>query len=416
MGKQNTIHNLFEAEEIKALKLFLTFFYLFLFSVDFLYYYAFPYYGSVEQAGLPSGGLGFWFYSIFIPILFLSLYLVKKRGNVLSIKYIYLFSYLIIDFTNLCLIYSETKNTFHSGNAAELVFILFSPLFINKKFFWLALTGIITKYAAIGLIFQFEEVFLPIGLSSLLSILSYILLTRFQSNLKAQLKVNNELRQSEQLAIVGQLATSITHEVRNPLTSLKGLTQLQKEKHPQDSEYYNIMMNELERINSILDDLMAIGVPKKMTYEKNNIQELIEYVGSIIDHNGMEQKVTVNRDIEEDLPEIECNSQQIKQVLINIFKNGMEAMPEGGNLVIKAESWKDNTIKITVTDEGNGISKENHELLGTPFHTTKSDGTGLGLMVSFKIIEEHHGQILYDSEEGQGTTVTILLPVEQNNR
>ncbi|MRH43429.1 two-component sensor histidine kinase [Aquibacillus halophilus] len=411
MGKQNN-HNLLLKEEFKGLKLFLTLFYLFFIGFDLIYYYVFPYYNN-EQIGLPSEGLGFWYHLIFIPIFFVSFYFIKQRGNVYTVKYLYLFSYIFIDLINNFLIYYGTNNDFNTGNAVELVFILFSPLFINKRFFWFVLFGVIGKYIVVGLALNSLIVLSPIGLYSLLSILSYILLTRFQSNLKAQLKVNNELRQSEQLAIVGQLATSITHEVRNPLTSLKGLTQLQKEKHPQDSKYYNIMMNELERINSILDDLMAIGVPKKMTYEKNNIQELIEYVSSIINHNGMEQTVSVTKEIENGLPEIECNSQQIKQVLINIFKNGMEAMPEGGKLVIKAESWKDNTIKITVTDEGNGISKENHELLGTPFHTTKSDGTGLGLMVSFKIIEEHHGQIQYDSEEGQGTTVTILLPVYQ---
>ncbi|WP_226035264.1 ATP-binding protein [Aquibacillus saliphilus] len=415
MNKKTNHNLLLEMEEIKGLKLFLTLFYLFLIGYDFIYFYVFPYYTN-QEIGLPAGGLDYWYHLLFVPILFISFNLIK-RGKVHTVKYLYLFSYIVVDLINIFLIYYGTDINFATGNAAELVFIFFSSLFINKKFFWVTLTGIVSKYVAIGVVlFRFENVIEPISLYGLLAIISYILLTRFSSNLNAHLKVNDELRQAEQLATVGQIATSITHEIRNPLTSLKGLTQLQMEKHPEDIEYYQIMTHELERINSILDDLLVIGRPKQMVFEMNNLQELIEYVGSIMDYNRVEQAVEIFTEVEGNLPEVECNSTQIKQVLINIFKNGIEAMPAGGNLFVKVEKQKDDYIKITVTDEGDGISKENLELIGNPFHTTKSGGTGLGLMVSFKVIEEHRGEIYYDSEQEKGTTVTILLPIYQKRR
>ncbi|MDL4843234.1 ATP-binding protein [Aquibacillus rhizosphaerae] len=410
---KNISHNLLmEGEEIKGLKLFLPLFYLFFIGFDLIYYYIFPYFNN-EQLGFSDKGLGFWYHSLLLPILFLSLYLIKNRVRVYIVKYLHLISFIIVDCINNFLIYYGTNSDFNNGNAVELVFILFSPLFINKKYFWFTVVGIIGKYVASGIVFQSLTVLTAIGLYSLLSILTYILLTRFCSNLASRLKLNDELRRSEQLATVGQLATSITHEIRNPLTSLKGLTQLQKKKYPEDNEYYRIMSNELERINSILDDLIVIGRPS-MDYAKNNLQELIEYVIAIMNHhNGMEHPVAIIKELEEDLPEIECNAQHLKQVFINIIKNGMEAMPTGGKLFVKVKRLDDNYVQITVRDEGDGISKENLELLGDPFHTTKSEGTGLGLMVSFKIIEEHHGEIKYDSDEGKGTTVTIILPVHQ---
>ncbi|WP_407271010.1 ATP-binding protein [Radiobacillus sp. PE A8.2] len=409
MSKQ-TINNLLQDEEVKGLKLFLTIFYLFLIGFDLMYNYAAPLAYNVPKE-ITTGGFGIWFYIIFIPLLIPTFYLIKTE-KVYAVKYVYLFSFIVIDIINNFLIYYGTTNIFATGSAVELVFIFFSSLFINKRYFYYTLVGIIGKYIIIGLLFQYLEVLLPIVLYSFLAILSYIYLTRFYSNLEARLKIKEELQQSEQLAIVGQLATSITHEVRNPLTSLKGLTQLQKEKYPED-QYFQIMTDEIERISSILDDLLVIGRPKDTVFVKNDIHEMINYVVEILNHNGTQDTITINNEIDKDIPEVECNSQQIKQVLINIIKNGMEAMPDGGKITIKVESLQSDKIKITITDEGYGIPEAHLELLGNPFHTTKSGGTGLGLMVSFKIIKEHNGEIQFQSEEGKGTTVSLTMPVYQ---
>ncbi|WP_407270319.1 ATP-binding protein [Radiobacillus sp. PE A8.2] len=411
--RKERVFQLLATEEIKGLKLFLSIFYLFLIAFDVIYYYVAPLvYG--EQQDLIFRGLGYWYYILFLCLVPISIVIIKK-GKVFAVKYIFLFGYIAIDLFNNFIIYSGTQNSFASGNGVELVFILFSILFINKRFFFYTLIGIISKYVVLGLVFQYMEVLLPIVLYSLLALLAYILLNRFYSNLQARLKLSEELQKSEQLAIVGQIATSITHEVRNPLTSLKGFTQLQKDKYPEETTYFKIMTEEIDRISAILNDLLVIGRPKEKVFERSDIKELIDYVESIMKHNHTENKVVITKEIDNDLPMIECNAHQIKQVFINIIKNGIEAMSQGGTLVIKAEHHMDNQIKITVTDEGEGISKENLNLLGNAFHTTKQDGTGLGLMASFKIMEEHQGHMEFTSEEGIGTTVTILLPVVEGN-
>jgi signal transduction histidine kinase len=265
----------------------------------------------------------------------------------------------------------------------------------------------------LGLILNAVQVILPIVAYGVVAVISLIFLSRFQSNLNTRLMLNDQLRHQEKLAAVGRFATSISHEVRNPLASLKGFTQLQHEKHPEDSEYYTIMTNEIERISSLLDDLLVIGKPKGMNFENYDLKEITEYVLKVLESDAKSQDVSFVVKSDEGLPRIDCDAKHLKQVLINLIKNGMEAMPAGGQITIKAEMAEADTVLLTIMDEGQGISEKDLEQLGTPFHTTKSDGTGLGLMVSFKIIEEHRGTIHYESVEGQGTTVTIKLPVTQ---
>ncbi|WP_421384015.1 ATP-binding protein [Bacillus salacetis] len=398
-------------EEVKTLKLFLSLFYFLLIAYDLFYYYGFRYYEN-KQMGLPADGLGFWFHIILILFLPISIFLAKK-GRVYSIKYLYLFGFIFIDIINSLMIYLGTDLEFSSGHAVEIIFILFSPIFINKRFFWFTSLGMIIKYALLGLILGAFQVILPIVLYGIVSVVSYIFLSRFHSNLETRLKLNDELRHTEKLAAVGRFATSISHEVRNPLASLKGFTQLQHEKHPEDSEYYTIMINEIERISSLLDDLLVIGKPKGMNFENHDLKEIIHYVLKVLDSDAKNQSVSFTVKTGADLPGIECDAKHLKQVLINLIKNGMEAMPSGGQIIIKTEMADSGTILLTIKDEGQGIAEKDLEQLGTPFHTTKSDGTGLGLMVSFKIIEEHHGTIQYDSVEGTGTTVSIELPITQ---
>ena len=139
MNKQsvNVLH--LDREEIKALKLFLTLFYIFLVVYDVFYYYLLPYFNDKKEFGLPSGGLGFWYHAVFFLFLPLSIFLVRA-GKLYSVKYFYLFGFIFIDLINNILIYFGEDKDFAIGNAVELIFILFSPLFINKRFFrWTAL-------------------------------------------------------------------------------------------------------------------------------------------------------------------------------------------------------------------------------------------------------------------------------------
>ncbi|WP_332697841.1 ATP-binding protein [Halalkalibacter lacteus] len=222
-------------------------------------------------------------------------------------------------------------------------------------------------------------------------------------------KRNEEaLRRTERLNTVGEFAAGIAHEIRNPLTSLKGLLQLIKNGKIKE-EYKDIMESELDRIESILNEFLILSKPHLTQYNKKDIHVLFKQILPLF-----ETQVTYNNiqlvtefDLEELL--INCNENQLKQVFINFIKNAMEAMSNGG--IIKIECKKEhNELCIRFIDEGSGISKENLKRLGEPFFTTKENGTGLGLMISYKIIEEHGGTIQVESQLGIGSTFKIKLP------
>lgn len=217
------------------------------------------------------------------------------------------------------------------------------------------------------------------------------------------------LRKSEKLAVVGQLAAGVAHEIRNPLTSLKGFIQLLKEGKCNET-YFDIIEAELERLNEIVDEFLLLGKPNPTKKTYNHISEMLQHVVKLLEGQALLHHVTVQCFVAEQLPPLYCDENQLKQVFINIIKNAIEAMPNGGILRIEARQRLD-SIFICITDEGCGIPKERMATLGEPFYSTKEKGTGLGLMVSFKIVEAHGGEMKIHSEEGKGTTVCLRFPI-----
>ncbi|MFX3624453.1 MAG: ATP-binding protein [Ectobacillus sp.] len=396
-------------EEIKAIKLFLWLFYIIFFVYDIFYYFIYPQIGDVQR-GFPTNGLGYWLYIFLLLLLPLAIYFLKK-GRPYIVKYIYFISYVCIDIINNFMIYWGTAKQFSSGNIVEMFIILFSPIFVNKRYFLLVSIGLITKYILFGISFKSTLVIVPTVLLFVFSIVSFLLLNRFRSYMSAITKMFEETKQTEKLAIIGQMATAIGHEIRNPLTALKGFTQLQQEKYPEDRDYYNIMISEIERIHSIVSELMVLGKPKSREHKLHDIKEILQYVISIVQQQANEQGVIIHLDVSEGLPKLECDEGQMKQVFINVVKNAIESMPYGGNIFIRSYvPEQHNYIAISIQDEGDGIAQEEIDKLGQPFYTTKTKGTGLGLMVTNKIIEEHHGTFNIKSKIGVGTKVEIILP------
>jgi signal transduction histidine kinase len=262
-----------------------------------------------------------------------------------------------------------------------------------------------------GVVLHDSFVLLAIVIFTVLAAISYMFLSRFLSYINTMDKVNEDLRQKEKLALVGQLATSIGHEIRNPLAALKGFTQLQHEKYPEDREFFKIMENEIERINVIVNDLMFLGTPKTLTLLKHDIKEIIEYVVKILNPIAQYNNVNIKMNIN-DLPLITSDQNQLKQVFINLIKNAIEAMPLGGDICISAKINGSESIVILIEDEGQGIEEEKLTKIGQPFFTTKEDGNGLGLLVTFNIIEKHNGKINFKSILGKGTVVEIILPID----
>lgn len=173
----------------------------------------------------------------------------------------------------------------------------------------------------------------------------------------------------------------------------------------------NIILDEIERVNMIVEDFMVLAKPKAVELEEKNVVPVIKDVVSLLEFEARKKKVRLSFDCNHEIIQIECDENRLKQVFLNFIKNGMEAMPNGGELHVKT-MIHDNNVQISIQDTGVGISKEKLKKLGEPFYTTKKNGNGLGLMVSFKIIESHNGKVFVESEPNKGTTFNILLPAK----
>ena len=226
-------------------------------------------------------------------------------------------------------------------------------------------------------------------------------------------KTEEVLHRQDKLAAVGQLAAGVAHEIRNPLTSMKGYAEFLTldEKDPERLEFMNIILDEIERVNMIVEDFMVLAKPKAVELEEKNVVPVIKDVVSLLEFEARKKKVRLSFDCNHEIIQIECDENRLKQVFLNFIKNGMEAMPNGGELHVKT-MIHDNNVQISIQDTGVGISKEKLKKLGEPFYTTKKNGNGLGLMVSFKIIESHNGKVFVESEPNKGTTFNILLPAK----
>lgn len=394
-------------EEVKAVKFFLWTFYIILFLYDLAYYFILPYYNGL-RIGFPDGGMGFIMHFLLLLLLPVSIYLIRK-GSPERIKYIYIFSFMLLDIINNAMIFWDNDKEFTGGHILEIYFILFSPIFVNKRFFLVTSIGFTVKYLLDGILFHSNNVLFPIALIIFISSITWVLLSRFQSYITAITSIHEDLRQKEKLAVIGQMATAIAHEIKNPLSSLKGFTQLQQEKDKEDDHYYPIMLSEIDRINSIVTNLLILGKPNTGAKNKKNIKDIIEYVLIMIEPHADRMNVNIENDLA-NCPGIMCDENQLKQVFINLIKNAMESMPDGGVVKINSELIGEYAT-VTIQDEGCGIGPDQLQKLGEPFYTTKENGNGLGLMVTKKIIEEHNGIFDIKSELNKGTSVTVKLPV-----
>ncbi|ALS23937.1 MULTISPECIES: PAS domain S-box protein [Paenibacillus] len=228
-------------------------------------------------------------------------------------------------------------------------------------------------------------------------------------------KAQELLQNSEKLSLVGQLAAGIAHELRNPLTAVKGFIQLLKSGAADKQQYYDIISSEINRIEQILGEMLILAKPRAVQYLPVDIHRLLEHVTTLVESQAIMNSIEIVKECEQSLPFIDGDENQLKQVFINVMKNAVEAMPHGGIITVRANKLEEDRIVVRVIDQGSGIPADQLERIGHPFFTTKEHGTGLGMMVSFQIIERHGGHVSISSEVGKGTTVEIVLPVFANN-
>ncbi|MGO4540797.1 ATP-binding protein, partial [Paenibacillus sp. 2TAB19] len=228
-----------------------------------------------------------------------------------------------------------------------------------------------------------------------------------------QLEVfNNELQRSEKMEMISQLAASVAHEVRNPLQVTRGFLQLigEKSTNQKDKSYMSLAIEELDRAAEIITDFLTFAKPQaEQTNVLNLANELYQIEGILVPLATM-QGGTIRTEIDQELY-VKGNSSKFKQALINIIKNSIEALGEEGKIVISAEkNERTKEIIIKIRDNGEGINEEDLIRLGEPYYSKKTKGTGLGLMVTFRIIDLMKGRLQYFSEKGIGTEVVIHLP------
>lgn len=223
-------------------------------------------------------------------------------------------------------------------------------------------------------------------------------------------KKNEELLiNSEKLYVAGQLAAGIAHEIRNPLTSLKGFLQLIASGRKNNSSYYDIMNAELDRIEDIVSELLMLSKPQVYELAYQDIRVMMRDTVTLLETQAILHNIAIEAEYGTDPLWIYGVENQVKQVFINVIKNAIEAMIDGGAIGIKLSRENDRVI-VRIRDEGPGIDQDQLAKMGQPFYTTKEKGTGLGLMVSYKIVDNHQGKIAVKSEIGKGTSFEIELP------
>lgn len=227
--------------------------------------------------------------------------------------------------------------------------------------------------------------------------------------------MQEQLQKSDRLNVIGELAAGIAHEIRNPMTALKGFIQLLESCiTAEHAMYYQVITSELARIDSIINEFLILAKPQAIRFQEKDINKIIRETVELLDAQAVLYNVQFKTKYDDNLPPLYCEPNQLKKVFINIIKNAIEVMPDGGNVSITIKRTEKNQVKVSIKDEGMGIPKEKMNRLGEPFYTTKERGTGLGLMVSYRIIEDHKGTIQIESEEGKGTVFHINLPLDLN--
>lgn len=226
--------------------------------------------------------------------------------------------------------------------------------------------------------------------------------------------LKQELERSEKLKTASTLALGLAHEIKNPLTTIKTFAEYLPEKYKDDefvSKFSKIIPSEVERINSIIKQLLDFSKPSPPTFKETNICGLIQDTVKFLNSELLRHKIEIAESFENTKIFVKIDPSQIRQVILNLLFNAIDALPEGGRIEIKTKTLINDQIVIEISDNGPGIPKENLARIFDPFFTTKDEGTGLGLSICHQIIKNHKGLIEVKSEIGKGTTFIIKLPL-----
>lgn len=230
--------------------------------------------------------------------------------------------------------------------------------------------------------------------------------------------LRKQIARNQRLASVGRLAAGVSHEIRNPLSSIKGFATYFKERYhdvPENQQISNLMIQEVDRLNRVVGQLHEFARPIKISRKSIQVGDFLKDSIKLIERQALEANIHIEIDIDPEIDEVLIDPDRINQVLLNLYLNAIDSMDNGGTLtvVLKKESRKDG-IEIRISDSGTGISKDDLVHIFDPYFTTKAAGTGLGLAIVHNILEAHGGEIKVESRPDKGTNFTIWLPFIEN--
>lgn len=228
------------------------------------------------------------------------------------------------------------------------------------------------------------------------------------------LRLKEEVERNRRLASVGSLAAGVAHEVRNPLSSIKGFATYLHGKYgdEEDKEVADIVIREVDRLNRVVGQLLELSRPAELKKERKEVGAVILHSLKVIEGQAKEKGIAVQVDLPPGVPAVMMDPDGIEQVLLNLYLNALEAMGPGGVLSVSLRKDSDGRIRVEVSDTGPGIGRDEISRIFDPYFTTKSSGTGLGLAIVHKVVEAHGGELQVESAPGKGTAVSILLPVD----
>ena len=224
-----------------------------------------------------------------------------------------------------------------------------------------------------------------------------------------------QMKRAERLFAVGQMAAGLAHELRNPLASVAGaagILQRNARLEPKYQECLEIINKESQRLNRLLTEFLDFARPRAPKYQTVEVDSLIKSVIQLAAHGIGQNTITLRKNVEPDLPPVEGDPELLKQMLLNLIINAIQAMPDGGEVVVSA-SLQDARLLVRVQDRGSGISAENRDKIFDPFFTTKDGGTGLGLPVTHQIVQQHGGILTAEANPDRGMTFSALIPLRQ---
>jgi two-component system sensor histidine kinase HydH len=231
--------------------------------------------------------------------------------------------------------------------------------------------------------------------------------------------LKKEIERNQRLASLGRLAAGIAHEIRNPLSSIKGFATYFGERYkeiPEDQKTAEIMVQEVERLNRVIGQLLEFARPVSIQKKPTSLHGVIQHSLKMVERESRGANVQIDTDLSPEIELVSIDPDGINQVLLNLYLNAIEAMEHGGTLSVElSKEPNSRRTKIAVSDTGVGIKKEDLIHIFDPYFTTKQSGTGLGLAIVHKIVESHGGEVRVESEPGKGTTVSVFLPVSDAN-